>query len=82
MRVKLAVRSDDTVAVKVVVAGIIFIVVAAVGIFNLAQLRVRHVLAVDTHRLHRMAVESLINEVPVESTLINRVFPYEIPIFL
>ena len=82
VRVQLAVRSDDAVAVEVVVARVILVVVAAVGIFNLAQLGVLHVFAVDAHRLYGMAVEPLVNEVPVEATLIDRIFPHEVPVFL
>ena len=82
MRVQLAVWTDDTIAVEVVVARVVIVVITTIGIFYLANLLVAHLLRVDAHRLHDVAVQALVNEVPVETALVDRVLANQVPVFL
>ena len=82
MRIELTVWTDDTIAVEVVVARIILIIVATVGILYLAQVLVVHLARQDAHWLLDMAMQSLVNEIPVEATLENRILTSQVPVFL
>ena len=83
MRIELTVRTDDTIAVEVIVARVVIVVIATVAIFYLAELFIAHLLRIlDGHRLQYLAVQALVNEIPVETTLEDRILAYQIPVFL
>ena len=82
MRIELTVWTDDTVAVEVVVTRVILVVIATVCIFYLAKLLIAHLLWIDAHWLHDMAMQALVNEVPVETTLKDRILAYQVPVVL
>ena len=82
VRVPLTVRTDDTVAVEVIIARIIVIIVTSIAVFYLAELLVSHAVRNDSHRFQRLAVKRLVLEIPVETALELRIFPHEVPIFL
>ena len=80
MRVHLTVWTDDTITVEVIVARIILIVITTIAIFYLAELLIVHLVRQDAHRLHDIAVQCLIYEVPVETTLEDRILADQIPV--
>ena len=81
MRIELAVRSDNAIAVEVVVRRVVVVVVTTIGVLNLVVLSVCEVV-LYRHRLNRVAVQRLVNEVPDISSLELRILTYHIPIFL
>ena len=89
VRVQLAVRTDDAVAVEVVVRGVVAVVVATVGIVDLVQFGIRQVAdAVQLgqrgveHLGIRAAVQGLVDEVPDVATLILRILAHQFPVLL
>ena len=80
MRVHLTVWADNTITVEVIVARIILVVITTVAIFYLAKLLIVHLVRQDAHRLHDIAVQCLIYEVPVETTLEDRILADQIPV--
>ncbi len=90
MGVELTVGADDTIAVEVVIAGICFVIVTAIGVFG------RHITGsglklcsygiVVGYRTFcfevGMAMKALVHEVPVISPLELGILAYQIPIFL
>ena len=76
MRIELAVGTHNAVAVEVVVAGVVAVVVTAVGVGGNSGRRL-HVASVP---LARMAVERLVGKVPVESALEFRVLANQVPV--
>ena len=83
MRIELTVWTDDTIAVEVVVARVVIVVIATVAIFYLAELFIAHLLRIlDGHRLQYLAVQALVNEIPVETTLEDRILANQIPVIL
>ena len=83
MRIELTVRTDDTIAVEVVVARVVIVVIATVAIFYLAELFIAHLLRIlDGHRLQELTVQALVNEIPVETTLEDRILANQSPVIL
>ena len=89
MRIQLAVGTDDTIAVEVVVRGVIAVVVTAIGVMNLVQFRIRqlsHAVQLGQrcgeHLGIGLAVQGLIDIVPDVATLVLRVLAHELPILL
>ena len=83
MRIELTVRTDDTITVEVVVARVVIVVIATIAIFYLAELFIAHLLRIlDSHRLQELAVQALVNEIPVETTLEDWILAYQVPVFL
>ena len=83
MRIELTVRTDDTIAVEVVVARVVIVIIATVAIFYLAEFFIAHLLRIlDGHRLQYLAVQALVNEIPVETTLKDRILANQIPVIL
>ena len=80
VRVHLTVWTDDTITVEVIVARIILVVITTVAIFYLAKLLIVHLVRQDAHGLHDIAVQCLIYEVPVETTLEDRILADQIPV--
>ena len=83
MRIELTVRTDDTIAVEVVVARVVIVIIATVAIFYFAELFIAHLLRIlDGHRLQNLAVQALVNEIPVETTLEDRILANQSPVIL
>ena len=81
MRIQLAVWTDDSVAVEVVVRRVVAVVVATVGVVYLVQLGVGGELVnLQAHRLHGFAVQSLVYKVPDVSALELGIFADKVPI--
>ena len=80
MRIELAVWTYNSVAVEVVVAWVVTVVVATISIFYLSELLIGQHFWFYLHWNHDAAMQALIYEVPVETTLEDRVFAYQIPV--
>ena len=80
MRIELTVGTYDSIAVEIVVAGVVFVIVATVGVFYLPQLLVAHGFCLDAHRLLWMAMQCLVDEVPVETALEDGILTHKRPI--
>ena len=81
MRIELAVWTYNSVAVEVVVAWVVTVVVATISIFYLSELLIGQQFWFYLHRNHDAAMQALIHEIPVETTLEDRIFAYQIPVF-
>ena len=68
MRIRLTVRTDQPIVAEVEVAGVKTVEIAAISI--------------DHHPVLAFPAARLVNEVPNESTLVFRIFAYQIPILL
>ena len=80
MRIELSVGTYNSIAIKIVVTGIVCIIVATVSIFYLSELLVAHVASLDAHRLLWMAMQSLVDKVPVETALEDGILTYKCPV--
>ena len=80
MRIELTVGTYDSIAIEIVVAGVVFVIVATISIFYLPQLLVAHGFRLDAHRFLWMAMQCLVDEVPVETALEDGILTHKRPI--
>ena len=69
VRIQATIRSDNTVAIEIIIACRITTIVATIGIYVLTCYRT-------------LIAQTLVNEVPNVATLIFRILAYKIPILL